>query len=312
MICIARTFGAPESVPAGQDRAQRVERPDALAQPPRDARDDVHHVAVGLDLHVARRPGRCRTRTRARRRCGRGRRASRARRAPSRRRAAPRRSAGPPRRSPPRGRVPAIGRVSMRPSRTVTSGSGRGAGDLEVAEVEEVHVRARVDRAQAAVDRERLDRHLRRPALATGRPGRRRRRGCTRRSARPSPRTARAACCSQLGACAVARGALARRGCGTRPGEPRGARRRSPRPRSRRSARASLVVVRVDVREDRDSCAEVVERDEHVGQHQRQVGQADRVGVRLAERLDRAHEVVAEQPTAPPANGGRSGSGAWR
>ncbi len=43
---------------------------------------------------------------------------------------------------------------------------GAGAGDLEVAEVEEVHVRARVDRAQAAVDRERLDRDLRRPALA--------------------------------------------------------------------------------------------------------------------------------------------------
>ena len=40
-----------------------------------------------------------------------------------------------------------------------------GAGDLEVLEVEEVHVRRRVDRAQAAVDRERLDRHRRRPAL---------------------------------------------------------------------------------------------------------------------------------------------------
>ena len=36
---------------------------------------------------------------------------------------------------------------------------GRGADDLEVLEVEEVHVRRRVDRAQAAVDRERLDRH---------------------------------------------------------------------------------------------------------------------------------------------------------
>ena len=42
---------------------------------------------------------------------------------------------------------------------------GRGAGDLEVAELEEVHVRRGVDRPQAAVDRERLDRRRRREAL---------------------------------------------------------------------------------------------------------------------------------------------------
>ena len=42
---------------------------------------------------------------------------------------------------------------------------GRGAGDLEVAELEEVHVGRRVDRAQAAVDRERLDRRRRDEAL---------------------------------------------------------------------------------------------------------------------------------------------------
>ena len=40
---------------------------------------------------------------------------------------------------------------------------------------------------------------------------------------------------------------------------------------------------------------EVVERDQHVGEHQRHVGQAEHVGVRLAERLDRAHAVVAEE-----------------
>ena len=40
-----------------------------------------------------------------------------------------------------------------------------GARDLEVAEVQEVHVGTRVHRAQAAVDRERLHRHRRRPAL---------------------------------------------------------------------------------------------------------------------------------------------------
>ena len=40
---------------------------------------------------------------------------------------------------------------------------------------------------------------------------------------------------------------------------------------------------------------EVVEDDEHVGEHQRHVGQPERVGVGLAERLDGAHEVVAEE-----------------
>ena len=67
--------------------------------------------------------------------------------------------------SAPRGRVPAIGRVV-----TVAAGDrdqrlGARSGDLEVAEVEEVHVRARVDRAQTAVDRERVDLDRRRPAL---------------------------------------------------------------------------------------------------------------------------------------------------
>ena len=40
---------------------------------------------------------------------------------------------------------------------------------------------------------------------------------------------------------------------------------------------------------------EVVEDDEHVGEHQRHVGQAEHVRVGLAERLDGAHEVVAEE-----------------
>jgi hypothetical protein len=39
----------------------------------------------------------------------------------------------------------------------------------------------------------------------------------------------------------------------------------------------------------------VVEDHEHVGEHQRHVRQADGVGVGLAERLDGAHEVVAEE-----------------
>ena len=39
----------------------------------------------------------------------------------------------------------------------------------------------------------------------------------------------------------------------------------------------------------------MVEGEHQLADHQRQVGQAERVGVRLAERLDRAHEVVAEE-----------------
>ena len=65
----------------------------------------------------------------------------------------------------PRGRVPAIGLVADVAAGDRQQRLGARAGDLEVAEVQEVHVRARVDRAQAAVDRERLDRHRRRPAL---------------------------------------------------------------------------------------------------------------------------------------------------
>jgi hypothetical protein len=61
-------------------------------------------------------------------------------------------------------------RAGDRPGRDPAARDGderlrAGAGDLEVAEVQEVHVRAGVDRAQAAVDRERLDLHRRRPAL---------------------------------------------------------------------------------------------------------------------------------------------------
>ena len=40
---------------------------------------------------------------------------------------------------------------------------------------------------------------------------------------------------------------------------------------------------------------EVVEDHEHVGEHQRHVRQPDGVGVGVAQRLDRAHEVVAEE-----------------
>ena len=61
-------------------------------------------------------------------------------------------------------------RAGDRPRRGAPAGHGderlgRGADDLEVLEVEEVHVGRRVDRAQPAVDRERVDVDLGGPAL---------------------------------------------------------------------------------------------------------------------------------------------------
>ncbi len=47
--------------------------------------------------------------------------------------------------------------------------------------------------------------------------------------------------------------------------------------------------------EDRQLVAQVVEDEHHVGDHQRHVRQAEWVGVGLAQRLDRADQVVAEE-----------------
>jgi hypothetical protein len=55
---------------------------------------------------------------------------------------------------------------------------------------------------------------------------------------------------------------------------------------------------------------EVVEHDEHVGQHQRHVGEPEDVGVGLGERrLDGAHEVVAEVADGAAGERGSAGEG---
>ena len=56
------------------------------------------------------------------------------------------------------------------------------------------------------------------------------------------------------------------------------------------------ILVGVDVGEHRHRVLEMIEHDQRVGQHQRQVGNADRVWVWLAELFDGAHEVVGEHP----------------
>ena len=275
MICIARTFGAPDSVPGGQHRAQRVHRADASRSVPGDRRDDVHDVRVGLDRHE--------------RVDGDG-----AVLAHAAEVVAPevdehhvlgalllvgeqarRRSRASSAASAPRGRVPAIGRVETWRPVTVSSGSGAGAGDLEVLEVQEVHVRARVDDAQAAVDRERVDVDLAPTSAATG----------TTWKASPAwtystIRATIASNCSR-GHVRLERRHGARRGRvsgrGTGPAS-------SPRAfaivasASRVGGLEVGAVLGVDVDEDRDRVLEVVEDHEHVGEHQRHVRQPERSG----------------------------------
>ncbi len=54
MICIARIFGAPDSVPAGKPGRQRVDRVEALAQFAFDVRNQMHHMRIALDEETVR------------------------------------------------------------------------------------------------------------------------------------------------------------------------------------------------------------------------------------------------------------------
>ena len=70
-----------------------------------------------------------------------------------------------------------------------------------------------------------------------------------------------------------------------------------------------LAVLGERQRDDRDLVPVVVEGDDQRRDHQRQVGQAERVRVRRAERLDRADEVVAEQADGAAGEGKPLGVG---
>jgi hypothetical protein len=172
---------------------------------------------------------------------------------------------------------------------TVSSGSGEAPGDLEVHEVQEVHVRARVDHPQAAIDREGIGVEVGAPAL-----GGHDLEGVAGVHVLDDPRDHPLELLARhVGGEGRAR--PRRRGLdgGHRPGQ--------------QAARLldggqrvgvgvlQLAVVDVDVDEDRDRVLEVIEDHEHVGEHQRHVRQPDRVGVGVAQRLDRAHEVVGEE-----------------
>ena len=291
MICIARTFGAPDSVPAGSTRRSASSAPTLVAQRADHARDDVHHVAVVLDRHevldldaavLAHAAEVVAAEVDEHHVLG------------ALLRVGEQLLGDPP---VVLGVRPARARAGDRAGRDVAAGDGdqrlgARAGDLEVAEVEEVHVRARVDGAQAAVDRERLDRDRRRPALRGHDLV-----GVAGVDVLDDPRDHRLELLA--GHVRLERGRLPVAPPGGRAGRGTG-----PASRQRTSAIVSSarrvggleVLVGVDVGEHRDRVLEVVEHDERVGEHQREVGQAERIGVRLAERLDRAHEVVGEEP----------------
>jgi hypothetical protein len=61
---------------------------------------------------------------------------------------------------------------------------------------------------------------------------------------------------------------------------------------------------------DRQLVAQVVEDEQHVGHQQRHVREPQRVRVRLAERLHRAHQVVAEEADRAAREGRQVAGGA--
>ena len=187
-------------------------------------------------------------------------------------------------------------RAGDRAGRHVAAGHGEQrlgarAGDLEVAEVQEVHVRARVDDPQPPVDRERVGVEVGAPALRGDDLE-----GVARVHVLDDPRDHRLELLARHVRGELGAGAGRRR---RRRGRER-AREQRLRLRDRlarggvRGVDVGAAVLGVDVHEDRDRVLEVVEHDEHVGEHQRHVGQAEHVRVRVAEGLDGADEVVAE------------------
>jgi hypothetical protein len=180
----------------------------------------------------------------------------------------------------------------------------RGARDLEVLEVEEVHVRARVDGAQAAVDRERVHGAVGAPPLArhhlvdvaradvllgplygrgvaAGAQVGRELRRLAPPGGRLRHRSAQALAHVRDGRRGLLVGALdvsvVREGAG--------------------GARTGAFAVQHHVRQHRDLVAKVVEGEQDVRDHHGQLRHACVVGVRLADRRLRApREVVAEHP----------------
>ena len=185
MISIARTLGAPDTVPAGKPADQRVERVAVRAELALDVGDDVHDVAVALDDQLLGDPHRADLGDAADvvaaeveqhqvlgALLGIGQQLVRQRLVLGRRRAAP---AGAGERADG-------DRAVAQPHQDLRA----RADQREVAEVEEEQERRGVEPAQRAVERERRQRETAARSAARAPPGRCRRRGCTPSPARPS------------------------------------------------------------------------------------------------------------------------------
>ena len=154
MACIARTLGAPDSVPAGNVARTASKASRSARRRPSHLRHEVHHVGVALDAVQQRPLDAARPRPPGPRRCARGPRASRARRAPSRRRAGPPRAR---RRAPGRPSAAGSRRAagSRPPSRTRTSSSGEAPRmERPGPEVHREQVGRRVDAPERPIDRQ--------------------------------------------------------------------------------------------------------------------------------------------------------------
>ncbi len=222
MISIARTLGAPETVPAGRPASSADSASWPSASAPVDVRDDVHHVAVALDDELLVGVDRADPRHPADvvaaeveqhqvlgALLGVGQQLGLERRVLGRGRAA----------RPGAGDRADGDHAVLDPHQDL----GAGADHLEAAEVEVEHVGRGVGAPQRAVEREGRQVEVQPPALATAPPGRCRRRGCSRGRSRPWRGRPRAWCSTP-----ARRPARRRRGR-ARPPAARG-RGRAPRP----------------------------------------------------------------------------------
>ena len=238
-------------------------------------------MTEGVGLHAHERLDPVPYSTRARGRCGRGRRASRARRSPFRRRAARRRSRSSSA-SAPRGGCRRSGRETLRPSTARASRARRRRAGSPRSQ--EVHVRRgsrRGARGRSRTTRPRVGADQRCETTWKASPA------WTYSAIRGDHRLERRAGHVRTELRLRARNA---RGRGEE-GQPRDLADRAARGSGAPAARPR----RAGAGEDRDRVAEVVERDDHVRQHQRHVRAARPVRVRSAgARPPRA--VVAGEP----------------
>ena len=176
---------------------------------------------------------------------------------------------------------------------------GRRADERRLLVAQEVHVRRRVHLAQHAVHVERLVVALEVEALARGRPGRCRRRGCARAPPRPRAGTRRTSSDvvngGQLGELGVPGGGDGTYGSGRASSSTSSSsRRRLPCVRGVDRVGVGALGHEEHVLDQVEPLAVVVERGDVPGEREHRVGPAERVVRHVREPLDLAHDVVAE------------------